>query len=64
MNPTAGSAHSDSEPGPIGPATPPGDWRGWLALTWAVGFGLLYIGMVLDERAPGLWLAIARRIGR
>ncbi len=35
------------------------DWRGWLALAWAAWFGMLYIRMVLDERAPGLARAIA-----
>lgn len=36
------------------------DWRGWLALAWAVGFGLLYARMVLAERAPGLLDRVAR----
>ncbi len=30
------------------------DWRGWLALAWALWFGVRYARMVLDARAPGL----------
>lgn len=26
------------------------DWRCWLALAWALWFGLLYAGMVVDQR--------------
>jgi len=40
------------------------DWRGWLALAWAGWFGVLYVRMVLDERAPGVFAAIGRLIGR
>jgi hypothetical protein len=36
------------------------DWRSWLALVWAVWFGLLYSRMVLEERAPGALRAIER----
>ncbi len=36
------------------------DWRGWLALAWALWFGLLYARMVLDERGPGVLRAIER----
>jgi hypothetical protein len=34
------------------------DWRAWLALAWAAWFGVLYARMVLEERAPGVLLAI------
>lgn len=34
------------------------DWRAWLALIWAVGFGLLYVKTVLYARAPGLLAAM------
>jgi len=30
------------------------DWRSWLALAWMVGFGLLYLLMIVREKAPGL----------
>ncbi len=33
------------------------DWRGWLALAWIAWFGLLYAGMLLERRAPGLLAA-------
>ncbi|HEV3167163.1 MAG TPA: hypothetical protein VGZ22_24355 [Isosphaeraceae bacterium] len=36
----------------------PIDWRGWLALAWAVAFGSLYVRMVILERAPGLAAAL------
>jgi hypothetical protein len=36
------------------------DWRSWLALAWAAWFGVLYARMVLEERAPGVLLAIER----
>jgi hypothetical protein len=36
------------------------DWRGWLALAWAVWFGVLYARMVLEERAPRVLRAIER----
>ena len=39
------------------------DWRAWLALAWAVGFGLLYARMVLEERAPGLLAMVGRWAG-
>lgn len=34
------------------------DWRGWLALAWAIWFGLLYAQMVIDRRGGTLraWL--------
>jgi hypothetical protein len=28
------------------------DWRGWLALAWAIGWGWAYAMMVLHARAP------------
>ena len=40
-----------------------GSWRAWLALAWALWFGLLYGRMVLDERAPGVLRAIGRAVG-
>jgi hypothetical protein len=40
----------------------PRDWRTWLALAWAVWFGVLYGRMVLDERAPGVLRAIERAV--
>jgi hypothetical protein len=30
------------------------DWRGWIALIWALWFGSLYVRMVLEQRAPRL----------
>jgi len=30
------------------------DWRCWLALAWALWFGLLYAGMVVDQRGGKL----------
>jgi hypothetical protein len=38
----------------------PIDWRGWIALTWASWFGLLYARMILAARAPGLLAALRR----
>ncbi|WP_199756780.1 hypothetical protein [Tautonia sociabilis] len=43
--------------------SPRRDWRSWLALCWAVVFGLLYARMVLQERAPGVWEAIRQFAG-
>lgn len=40
------------------PSDPGRDRAGWLAVAWAVGFGLLYLRTVLRARAPGLWEAI------
>jgi hypothetical protein len=36
------------------------DWRGWLSLAWMVGFGVLYVAMILREKAPGLLARISR----
>lgn len=47
-------------PDPIALAPRLADWRGWLALAWALGFGLLYTGMVLRERAPGVLRVLGR----
>ena len=30
------------------------DWKSWLALVWMVGFGLLYLAMIVREKAPSL----------
>jgi hypothetical protein len=38
------------------------DWRAWLALAWALWFGVLYARMVMIERAPGLLHAIERAV--
>ena len=38
------------------------DWPTWLALAWALWFGVLYARMVLDERAPGVLRAIERAV--
>jgi hypothetical protein len=34
------------------------DWRGWIALVWALGWGWAYAIMVFHSRAPQLlaWL--------
>ena len=40
------------------------DWRGWLALAWALWFGWLYTLMVVHERAPALARALAGVIRR
>lgn len=37
------------------------DLRGWIAVAWAVVFGILYAKMMLEARAPG-WVAAAARI--
>jgi hypothetical protein len=36
------------------------DWRGWLSLAWMIGFGVLYVAMILREKAPGLLARISR----
>jgi hypothetical protein len=36
------------------------DWRGWLSLGWMVGFGLLYLAMIVREKAPGLLARLSR----
>jgi hypothetical protein len=28
------------------------DWRGWIALTWAIGWGWAYALMAIQARAP------------
>src|SRR5690242_15445365 len=38
------------------------DWRGLIALAWAVGFGLLYARMMLESKAPGLLAALRRMV--
>lgn len=35
------------------------DWRSWLALAWMLVFGLLYVAMMIKEKAPGLWARLA-----
>jgi hypothetical protein len=30
------------------------DWRSWLSLAWMTVFGVLYLLMILREKAPGL----------
>ena len=43
---------SEDDPGPRpGPDSGRFDWRSWLALAWAAWFGLLYMRMVLQQRA-------------
>ncbi len=58
---------SERDAGPIA-VRPEGtsrlDWRGWLALAWAIWFGVLYARMVIDERAPGIFRAIGRPVQR
>jgi hypothetical protein len=36
------------------------DWRGWLSLMWMLGFGLLYLAMIVREKAPGLIARLSR----
>jgi hypothetical protein len=38
------------------------DWRAWLALMWALGWGWAYVIMVFHARAPQVsaWLRVAR----
>ena len=38
----------------------PFDWRGWIALGWAIVTGVMYAQMVARSRFPGLWDAIRR----
>ena len=45
-------------PDPDRPAGVPIDWRGWIALAWAVGVGALYLKMMLERRAPGVLAAL------
>ena len=52
-----------SRPDPLAPTRPRADWWGWLALAWALGVGLLYSGMVLRERVPGILRALGRLAG-
>jgi hypothetical protein len=35
------------------------DWRGWLVLTWVIGWGWIYALMVVHARGPQVlaWLA-------
>lgn len=43
------------------------DWRGWIALTWALTFAVLYAGMLWKERGPKALKAVAavvRVLGR
>ncbi len=30
------------------------DWRSWLTVAWASTCGILYVRMILQERAPGV----------
>lgn len=30
------------------------DWRGWIGVAWAVGWGLAYAVMAIQARAPQL----------
>lgn len=39
-----------SEPAEPTPSAWSFDWRGWLVLAWALGFGLLYARMVVETR--------------
>jgi hypothetical protein len=32
----------------------PIDWAGWIALAWALAFGLLYARMIVEQKAPRL----------
>ncbi|MDB5353410.1 MAG: hypothetical protein JWN86_4657 [Planctomycetota bacterium] len=38
------------------------DLLGWLALIWAVVFGLMYAEMIVRSRAPGLLAAVRRAV--
>ena len=38
------------------------DWPAWIALAWAIVFGVLYVEMILRCRAPGLHAAIRRAL--
>jgi hypothetical protein len=46
-----------SEPTPAGRRRL--DWRGWIILAWAVGCGLLYARMVVEQRGGKLrgWIS-------
>lgn len=35
------------------------DWRGWIALAWAVGVTLTYAASMLATRLPGIWRRIS-----
>ena len=35
------------------------DWRAWLALSWALWFGLLYSRTIIERRGPKLRAALA-----
>jgi len=34
-------------------------WRSWLSLAWMTFFGVLYLLMILREKAPGLLAKIS-----
>lgn len=38
------------------------DWRGWLALAWALWFGWQYARMVVEVRGAKLESVMARRV--
>ncbi|MBX6315878.1 MAG: hypothetical protein IRY99_23640 [Isosphaeraceae bacterium] len=40
----------------------PIDGRGWIALAWALGFGLLYGRMIVETRGPQFAAAIRRML--
>ncbi len=57
------SSKSRREPTRLPAVKPLLDWQGWLALGWCGWFGVRYLGMILDERAPAVARALGRMIG-
>jgi hypothetical protein len=39
------------------------DWRGWIALAWALGCGAPYVRSMLEQKAPGMLSSILRLVG-
>jgi hypothetical protein len=59
-----GMADRQSSTARESPARPRPDWRGWVAVAWAVFWGSAYLWMVLQARAPGFvaWIRTATRL--
>jgi hypothetical protein len=55
---TSHASRAEQRPA-AGTERPRPDWRGWVALAWAVGWGWPYVMMVLHARAPRVleWLS-------
>ena len=36
------------------------DWKSWLSFAWMAAFGVLYLLMIVREKAPGLLSRLSR----